>query len=118
MSAKKLLALWGLKWNPFTPEVPSDALLVTAKIDSFVWRAEQLVQEGGFALICGDAGTGKSVALRIVAQRLAGALSRSIGGRIAPHEILIDAPPLDICLTQGVLGAGPAGPGLRLRGTG
>jgi len=71
VSAKKLLALWGLKWNPFTPEVPNDALLVTAKIDSFVWRVEQLVQEGGFALICGDSGTGKSVALRIVAQRLA-----------------------------------------------
>jgi type II secretory pathway predicted ATPase ExeA len=70
MSAKKLLALWGLKWNPFTPEVPNDALLVTAKIDHFAWRVEQLVQEGGFALICGDSGTGKSVALRIIAQRL------------------------------------------------
>jgi type II secretory pathway predicted ATPase ExeA len=71
MSAKKLLSLWGLKWNPFTPELPSDALLVTAKIESFAWRVEQLVQDGGFALISGESGTGKSVALRIVAQRLA-----------------------------------------------
>jgi type II secretory pathway predicted ATPase ExeA len=71
MSAKKLLALWGLKWNPFTPDLPNDALMVTAKIDNFAWRVEQLVQEGGFALICGESGTGKSVALRIVAQRLA-----------------------------------------------
>ena len=71
MSAKKLLSLWGLKWNPFTPELPGDALLVTAKIDSFAWRVEQLVQDGGFALISGESGTGKSVALRIVAQRLA-----------------------------------------------
>ena len=47
MSTKKLLALWSLKWNPFTPELPHDALLVTAKIDSFAWRVEQLVQEGG-----------------------------------------------------------------------
>ena len=31
MSAKKLLALWGLKWNPFTPELPHDALFVTAR---------------------------------------------------------------------------------------
>jgi hypothetical protein len=55
MSAKKLLALWGLKWNPFTPELPGDALLVTARIESFAWRVEQqLVQEGGFALISGD----------------------------------------------------------------
>jgi type II secretory pathway predicted ATPase ExeA len=70
MSAKKLLALWGLKWNPFTPELPGDALLVTAKIENFAWRVEQLVQEGGFALISGESGTGKSVALRIVAGRL------------------------------------------------
>jgi type II secretory pathway predicted ATPase ExeA len=69
MSAKKLLALWGLKWNPFTPELPGDALLVTAKIESFAWRVEQLVQEGGFALISGESGTGKSVALRILAER-------------------------------------------------
>jgi type II secretory pathway predicted ATPase ExeA len=70
VSAKKLLALWGLKWNPFTPELPGDALLVTAQIENFAWRVEQLVQEGGFALISGESGTGKSVALRIVAQRL------------------------------------------------
>jgi len=71
MNAKKLLSLWGLKWNPFSPELPSEALLTTAKIESFAWRVEQLVQEGGFALITGESGTGKSVALRIVAERLA-----------------------------------------------
>ncbi len=70
MNAKKLLSLWGLKWNPFSPELPSDGLLVTAKIESFAWRVEQLVQEGGFAMICGESGTGKSVALRVVALRL------------------------------------------------
>ena len=70
MNAKKLLSLWGLKWNPFSPELPSEALLVTAKIESFAWRVEQLVQEGGFALITGESGTGKSVALRILADRL------------------------------------------------
>ena len=71
MNSKKLLSLWGLKWNPFSPELPSDGLLVTPKIDQFAWRVEQLVQEGGFALITGESGTGKSVALRIVAARLA-----------------------------------------------
>ena len=70
MNTKKLLALWGLKWNPFSPELPGDALLVTPRIEHFAWRVEQLVQEGGFALITGDSGTGKSVALRIVAGRL------------------------------------------------
>ena len=70
MNTKKLVALWGLKWNPFTPELPHEALLVTPPIESFAWRVEQLVQEGGFALITGESGTGKSVALRIVSQRL------------------------------------------------
>ena len=70
MNTKKLLSLWGLKWNPFSPELPNDALLVTPKIEQFAWRVEQLVQEGGFALISGESGTGKSVALRIVAGRL------------------------------------------------
>jgi type II secretory pathway predicted ATPase ExeA len=70
MNTKKLLSLWGLKWNPFSPELPSDGLLVTPRIDHFAWRVEQLVQEGGCALITGESGTGKSVALRLVAQRL------------------------------------------------
>ncbi len=71
MNGKKLLSLWGLKWNPFSPELPSEGLLVTPSIESFAWRVEQLVQEGGFALISGESGTGKSVVLRIVAERLA-----------------------------------------------
>ena len=43
---------------------------MTPRIEHFAWRVEQLVQEGGFALITGESGTGKSVALRIVAGRL------------------------------------------------
>jgi general secretion pathway protein A len=79
MNAKKLLALWGLKWNPFSPELPSDALLVTPRIEHFAWRVEQLVQEGGFALITGESGTGKSVALRIVAGRLSALRDVTVG---------------------------------------
>jgi general secretion pathway protein A len=79
MNAKKLLSLWGLKWNPFSPEVPSEGLLVTAKIENFAWRVEQLVQEGGFALVSGESGTGKSVAMRIVAERLGAVRDVAVG---------------------------------------
>jgi type II secretory pathway predicted ATPase ExeA len=70
MNPKKLLALYGLKWNPFTPELPTEALWTTPRIEEFAWRVENLVADGGFALITGDSGTGKSVALRLVAERL------------------------------------------------
>ena len=68
---KKLLALYGLKYNPFSPELPTEALLVTPAIDNFAWRIEHAhVREGGFALVTGEPGTGKSVALRLLADRL------------------------------------------------
>ena len=67
----KLLSLYGLKWNPFSPELPIEALHATPRVDNFCWRVEQgLVREGGFALVTGDPGTGKSVVLRLLAHRL------------------------------------------------
>jgi general secretion pathway protein A len=69
---QKLLALYGLKWNPFTPELPVEGLHVPARLESFCRRIEAAqVREGGFALIHGEPGSGKSVALRVLAQRLA-----------------------------------------------
>jgi len=79
MNSKKLLALYGLKWNPFSPEVPREALLATPKIEHFAWRVEQLAQEGGFALVTGESGTGKSVVLRIVAGRLLAVREITVG---------------------------------------
>lgn len=68
----KLLALYGLKFNPFTPELPAEALHVSPRLQSFCWRIENaLLREGGFALVHGEPGSGKSVALRVIAQRLA-----------------------------------------------
>ena len=31
---KKMLALYGLKWNPFAPDVPIEALHVSRRIES------------------------------------------------------------------------------------
>ncbi len=76
---KKLLALYGLKWNPFAPDVPVEALRVTPRIESFCWRVEQLAGEGGFALITGAPGAGKSVTLRILAERLAAQRDVKVG---------------------------------------
>jgi type II secretory pathway predicted ATPase ExeA len=69
---KTLLALYGLKWNPFAPAVPASALHVGPRIDSFRRRVSHLAAEGGFALVTGEPGTGKSATLRILADHLAG----------------------------------------------
>jgi general secretion pathway protein A len=67
----KLLSLYSLKFNPFRPDVPLEALFTTPAVDSFVRRVELGIADGGFAMITGDPGTGKSVALRLIAERLA-----------------------------------------------
>lgn len=87
---KKMLALYGLKWNPFAPDVPVEALQVTRRIESFCWRAEQLVGEGGFALVTGAPGTGKSVTLRILADRLEAKRDVKVGILTRPQAGLTD----------------------------
>ena len=88
---KKLLSLYGLKYNPFSQQVPVEALLSTSRIDSFLWRLENgQVREGGFALISGDPGTGKSVVMRLVAQRLHGLGELRVGELEHPQSNVAD----------------------------
>ena len=88
---KKLLALYGLKWNPFSADLPVEALHILPKVESFCWRVEQgLIREGGFAMISGDPGTGKSVVLRLLAERLARMRELSVGAIVRPSSNLAD----------------------------
>jgi len=87
---KKLLALYGLKFNPFSQQVPDTALFTLPQIESFCWRIEQQVGEGGFALVCGDPGTGKSAALRILSERLNQGRDLTVGRLTRPQANLAD----------------------------
>ena len=87
---KKLQQLYGLKWNPFAPDVPPEAFLITPRLESFAWRVEQLARDGGFAAILGDPGTGKSVTLRLLAARLAALRDVVVGVLTRPHAGLAD----------------------------
>jgi type II secretory pathway predicted ATPase ExeA len=86
-----LLALYGLKFNPFSPELPTAALFVPPRVEQFCWRIEHAqIREGGFALIHGDPGTGKSVVLRLLAERLARLPDIAVGAIAHPQSNLAD----------------------------
>ena len=90
MNQKKLLSLYGLKWNPFSPNLPEEAIIRTQKFDQFSWRVESLVLEGGFALITGDSGHGKSVSMRALAAHLSKIREITVGEFSRPQSGLSD----------------------------
>src|SRR5689334_4649991 len=87
---KKLLAMYGLKWNPFSPEVPVEGLRLSANVESFAWRVENLAREGGFALLTGQHGLGKSATLRAVVDRLGKLPEVRVGQLTRPQAALAD----------------------------
>lgn len=66
----KLLALYSLKFHPFHPDVPLEALHTTAPVQAFLRRVELSIADGGFNMVTGDPGTGKTVATRLLTERL------------------------------------------------
>lgn len=87
---KKLLGLYSLKFNPFSPQAPVSAFWVSPQIESFCWRIEQQIGEGGFALALGDPGTGKSTALRLLSERLSNRRDLCLGVLTRPQAQLAD----------------------------
>ena len=88
--SKKLQALFSLKFNPFCSEIPTAALWPSPAIENFCWRLEQQIGEGGFALAIGDSGTGKSAALRLLADRLGNLRDVTVGVLTRPQASLSD----------------------------
>ncbi|MBK8255534.1 MAG: AAA family ATPase [Polyangiaceae bacterium] len=66
----KFLTLYGLKFHPFQPDLPSEACFVLPTVDQFARRVCHATHDGGFAMVTGDPGTGKTVALRVLTERL------------------------------------------------
>jgi general secretion pathway protein A len=70
--------------------VPTEALYVTPRTEAFCWRVEQLASEGGFVMVTADPGLGKSVTLRILAERLAAQRDAKVGVFGRPQAGLSD----------------------------
>ena len=87
---KRDLTHFGIKWNPFSSDVPPEALMRTQKSDLFCWRVEQQIQEGGFLLVIGDPGTGKSVLLRQLAKHLGRQPDVMVGVTSRPQSSVSD----------------------------
>ena len=86
----KLLATYGLKWDPFSPDVPVEALWVSSEMQHFLSRVRALLRDGGFALITGEPGSGKSVALRFLAHHLQTLPDVLVGVISRPQSALAD----------------------------
>ena len=90
MDARKLSALYGLKWNPFLSDIPIEALHKSPRFDHFAWRVEELVMHGGFALVTGDPGAGKSVVMRMLADHLSKLRDVVVGEVTRPQSRITD----------------------------
>lgn len=90
MNDKTLLALYGLKYNPFVPALPVEALWPLPGAELFVRRLEALASHGGFALITGDPGYGKSKTLQWLASRLGQLPDVTVGIMERPQSRIAD----------------------------
>lgn len=61
---------FGLKFNPFRPDVPVEALYTSPAVDAFIRRVGLGIAGGGYVMITGDPGSGKSAVLRLLKRRL------------------------------------------------
>jgi general secretion pathway protein A len=90
MTDPNIHALYGLKYNPFLPALPPEALWVLPGVEDFSRRIHALVSQGGFALITGDPGQGKSKTLHWIAQRLNRMPDLAVGVMERPQSQLGD----------------------------
>ena len=90
MNDKTLLALYGLKYNPFAPALPLEALWPLPGAEHFARRLEGLVSHGGFALVTGDPGCGKSKILQWLAARLGQLPDLAVGVMERPQSRIAD----------------------------
>lgn len=84
------LIQYGLKWNPFSQDVPVGALFRSARTDSFCQRVQQRLDEGGFMAVTGEPGTGKSTTLRVLAGDLSQIRDVVVGVLSRPQASIAD----------------------------
>lgn len=82
--------LYGLKYNPFLPDLPPEALYTIPGSESFGMRVQSMAEHGGFALITGEPGHGKSKTLQKIAHHLEQVPDLTVGVMQRPQSKLGD----------------------------
>ncbi|MCA9624145.1 MAG: general secretion pathway protein GspA, partial [Myxococcales bacterium] len=75
-----------MAFHRFRPGAPVEALWPSPDIDTFCRRVTLTLADGGFVTITGDPGTGKSIALRLLAHRLGGMRDLTVGAVDHPQS--------------------------------
>lgn len=70
MNDPRLRARYGLKYDPFGTAIPAEDIWAPPGFDRFAMRIEHLTREGGFAMLSGAVGAGKSKALQALSVQL------------------------------------------------
>ena len=90
MNDTDIRSLYGLKYNPFLPDVPIEALYALPGSQRFIMRIQNMAARGGFALITGDPGLGKSKTLQQIAHKLEQVPDLAVGVMQRPQSKLGD----------------------------
>jgi len=90
MNEPDIRALYGLKYNPFLPALPPQAIYMLPGVEPFAWRLKSMLSQGGFALITGEPGQGKSKTLQWIAQQLGQMPDLLVGVMQRPQSQLAD----------------------------
>ena len=90
MNNTDIRSQYGLKYNSFLPDVPPEALFAIPGSERFAHRVQTMAAQGGFALITGDPGLGKSKTLQRIAHQLEQIPDLTVGVMQRPQSALSD----------------------------
>ena len=90
MNNTDIRSLYGLKYNPFLPDLPPEALFTIPGTERFAMRIQTMAAQGGFAMITGEPGLGKSKTLQKIAHRLEQIPDLTVGVMQRPQSKLGD----------------------------
>ena len=90
MNNTDIRSRYGLKYNPFLPDLPPEALFTIPGTERFAMRIQTMAAQGGFAMITGEPGLGKSKTLQKIAHRLEQIPDLTVGVMQRPQSKLGD----------------------------